>query len=77
MQHAIQVRHVPEALHRQLKMRAARQGKTLSEYLLGELRVIANRPTLDEVFERIRRREPVKLRSSIAQAVRAERESRR
>ena len=44
----IQVRNVPEDLHRQLKARAAGQGRTLSDYVLDELRVAANRPTMGE-----------------------------
>jgi plasmid stability protein len=44
----IQVRNVPEELHRQLKTRAAGQGRSLSDYVLDELRVAANRPTMGE-----------------------------
>jgi plasmid stability protein len=44
----IQVRNVPEDLHRQLKARAAGQGRSLSDYVLGELRVAAHRPTMGE-----------------------------
>jgi predicted nucleic acid-binding protein len=46
MAQMIQVRNVPEALHRGLKARAATMGMSLSDYLLGELREIAERPTL-------------------------------
>lgn len=42
----IQVRNVPEQLHRQLKARAAQEGRTLSDYVLDELRVAAGRPTM-------------------------------
>jgi len=42
----IQVRNVPEELHRQLKVRAAQEGRTLSDYVLDELRVAAGRPTM-------------------------------
>jgi plasmid stability protein len=44
----IQVRNVPEDLHRRLKARAAGQGRTLSDYVLDELRVAADRPTMSE-----------------------------
>ncbi len=44
----IQVRNVPEELHRQLKARAASQGRSLSDYVLDELRVAADRPTMGE-----------------------------
>jgi antitoxin FitA len=40
----IQIRNVPERLHRKLKSRAALEGKSLSDYLLAELRHVAERP---------------------------------
>ena len=45
---SIQIRNVPEQLHEQLKVRAARQGRSLSDYLLEELRVAADRPSMRE-----------------------------
>jgi plasmid stability protein len=72
----IQIRNVPDALHHSLKVRAAKAGMSLSEYLLGELRKIAERPTVDELWERISARESVTLSESAADAVRAEREAR-
>lgn len=72
----IQVRHVPDALHRKLKARAAEEGMSLSEYLLGELRRIAERPTRREILARIAADEPVDLPISAAKLVRAERDSR-
>jgi hypothetical protein len=48
----IQIRHVPEPLHRKLKARAALEGLALSDYLLREVRRVAERPTLDEIKER-------------------------
>ena len=44
----IQVRNVPEQLHRQLKIRAAQEGRTLSDYVLDELLVAAGRPTMTQ-----------------------------
>jgi len=44
----IQIRNVPEQLHKQLKVRAAQQGRTLSDYVLDELRVAAGRPTMSQ-----------------------------
>jgi antitoxin FitA len=76
MSHMIQVRNVPVTVHRTLKARAALAGMSLSEYLLGHLREIAERPTLDELRERLHRRAPVALRESAARAVRAERNAR-
>ena len=55
----IQVRNVPDSLHRGLKARAATIGMSLSDYLLMELREIADRPTLAEFRERLRARKPV------------------
>ena len=53
MKKMIQVRNVPENLHRSLKARAATAGMSLSDYLLAELREIAERPTLAEFRERL------------------------
>jgi antitoxin FitA len=52
----IQVRNVPDSLHRGLKARAAMAGMSLSDYLLSELREIAERPTLAEFRERLHKR---------------------
>lgn len=48
----IQIRNVPETLHSRLKSRAALAGMSLSDHLLGELRQVAERPTLDELGPR-------------------------
>jgi len=72
----IQIRNVPDGLHRTLKARAAMSGMSLSDYLLMELREIAERPTLAELQQRIESRAPVKLPVSAAVWVRAERDSR-
>ena len=77
MRKSIQVRHVPEAVHRALKARAARAGMSLSEYLLQELQRLASRPTFDELIDRIRLREATQVSEDPADAVRDERESRR
>lgn len=72
----IQIRNVPEALHRKMKARAAEAGMSLSDYLLADLRKAAERPTPDELRERLRLRPPVVLAEPAARAVRAEREAR-
>jgi len=69
----IQLRHVPDDLHRTLKARAALEGLSLSDYLLREVRRIAERPTLDELRRRLAGRVPVIARVSSTRAVRAER----
>jgi plasmid stability protein len=55
----IQIRNVPEDLHRSLKERAARDGTTLSDLILRELPRLAGRPSPEELLERIRNRDPV------------------
>jgi hypothetical protein len=72
----IQIRNVPDALHRTLKARAAMAGMSLSDYLQQELRLIAERPTIEEMRKRLRQRKPVILPISAAEMVRAERDSR-
>lgn len=61
MSKMIQIRNVPDDLHRTLKIRAAKAGMTLSGYLLSEIEQIAAKPTLAEMMERLRSREPVEL----------------
>lgn len=76
MSRMIQLRNVPEGLHRTLKARAAVAGMSLSDYLLAEIKEMAERPTLAELRERLHRRSPVASPVSAAEAVRLERESR-
>lgn len=52
----ILVRGVPDDVHAALARRAERRGQSLQQYLAGELARLAERPTLDEVLERIDRR---------------------
>ena len=59
MPRMIQLRHVPDDLHRRLKARAALEGVSLSELLLREARSVAERPTVAELRERLARRRPV------------------
>ncbi len=73
MEKNIQIRNVPEALHRTLKSRAALAGMSLSEYLLQEARKLAERPTLDELRQRLRQRRPVTGAIDAAALVREER----
>lgn len=71
----IQVRNVPEEIHRLLKIRAAQQGTSLSEYLLREILVHAARPTLEEALAAISREPEIKTTESAAEMIRAERDS--
>jgi len=70
----IQIRNVPEALHRRLKSRAALAGMSLSDYLLDEIRRVAERPTVDELRARLLNRTQPILSVPPAEAVRAERD---
>lgn len=72
----IQIRHVPDPLHRKLKARAALEGKSLSDYLLREIRRVAERPTMQEIMERLARLSPVNPRVPPAQVIRDERDGR-
>ena len=72
----IQLRHVPDDLHRTLKARAALEGLSLSDYLLQEVRRVAERPTLSELRQRLAQRTAVAPRVPPPRAVRAEREGR-
>ncbi len=70
----IQIRDVPETLHRRLKSRAALAGMSLSDYLLGEIRSVAERPTVEELRARLAQRSTVATSVSPAEAIRAERD---
>jgi len=71
----IQIRNVPEDLHRALKTRAARLGMSLSDYLLSEMEMVAEQPTLTEMLERLKGRKPVKVDESPATTIRRHRDA--
>jgi plasmid stability protein len=72
----IQIRNVPQRVHRQLKARAALAGMSMSEYILQELKKSLERPTREELLDRIAKTPESKLRPSPADVIRAERDSR-
>lgn len=73
----LQIRNVPDELHRRLKSRAALEGTSLSEYALAELRRSLERPTRAELLERVRARATTEADGgSAADAVRDERDAR-
>lgn len=74
MSKMIQIRNVPDSLHRKLKARAALEGMSLSDYLLAEIRRSAERPAMGELLERLRQRTPIALDVPPAEAVRDERD---
>jgi hypothetical protein len=70
---AIHIRSVPDALRRRLQSCAALAGKSLSDYLLDEIRFVAGRLTIEELLARLERESTTHLSISPAEAVRAER----
>lgn len=67
----VQIRNVPEDLHRRLRARAALEGMSVSDLLLRELENFLDRPGKREILDRIASREPVSLTESAVDAVRA------
>jgi len=76
MPRMIQIRNVPDSLHRTIKVRAAMAGMSLSDFLLAEIRILAERPTIAELRERLYRRPRLMAGVSAADAVRSERDAR-
>lgn len=72
----IQIRNVPDEVHRRLKARAAEEGISLSDLLLREAVRLVERPSRAALLERIRRRSSITPSEPIADAVRAERNAR-
>ena len=72
----VQIRNMPETLHRKLKARAAAAGVSLSDYLLQMARRDAEAPTLEEFRARLAKRKSIELPESPTQALREERDSR-
>jgi plasmid stability protein len=72
----IQIRNVPDSLHRELKSRAALAGMSLSDYLMNEIRLIAEQPTLEEMRARLSRQSAVTPSVSSAEIIRAQRDRR-
>ena len=72
----IQIRNVPDSLHRRLKARAALAGKSLSDYLLEEIAVAAELPTMEEMRARLASRDPVSPTPEPALVLRQERDRR-
>lgn len=75
MSRMIQIRNVPDSVHRTVKARAAEAGMTLSDYLLAEVERMAALPTREEMLTRLHSRGRVKLRTPAADIIRSERDS--
>ena len=71
----VQIRDVPEDVHRTLKARAAEAGQSLSEFLRTELEKVAAQPTWEELRRRIEAQTPVELPKSPAEYVREMRDA--
>jgi plasmid stability protein len=72
----VQIRNVPDEIHRRLKARAALAGLSISEYLLHDIERSLERPTRAELLDRLNRRSRVEPVEPVAAAVTAEREGR-
>lgn len=72
----IQVRNVPDDLHRKAKARAALEGLSLSAYLLRELERAVDRPSRRDLLDRLARLPPVKVEPDPAELIREERDAR-
>jgi plasmid stability protein len=73
MPKTLQVRNVPDEVHRRLKVRAAESGVSLSELLLPELEAIAELPTLEEMRRQLASRRPVEPDRPVAEMLAEER----
>ncbi len=71
----IQIRNVPEEIHRRLKVRAAIEGMSMSDYVLREIRKALNRPTRQEILERLQAKPLRRLRRNAAVLIRAARDA--
>ena len=76
MSKMIQVRNVPDRLHRELMRRAKSRGQALTDYIQELLEREIARPPAAEVFDRIEARKPVKLGRPASELIREERASR-
>ncbi len=72
----VQIRSVPQSLHRRLKARAALEGVSMSCYVLREIQKSLDRPTRQEILERLQATPVRRLKRSAAALIRAEREAR-
>ena len=76
MHKMIQIRNVPEPLHRKLKARAAMAGTSLSAYLLEQITAQASVPTPQELTARLERLEPITPREDVVEALQRARDER-
>ena len=72
----LQIRSIPEDFHRRLKARAAIEGVSMSEFVLREVRKALDRPTRQEMLDRLRAQPVRRLRRTAAAVVRLDRDAR-
>ena len=72
----IQIRNVPETLHRRLKVRAAMEGVSMSRFVLREIERALERPSRRDLLEAIRAQPEIELDPPPAEILREEREQR-
>ena len=76
MSKMIQIRDVPEPVHRTLKTRAAREGMSLSDFLKRELERTVELPSMREWLEQTQQIKPIASKRSAAQVIRDLRDTR-
>ncbi len=74
MNKPVQIRSLPEATHRKLKMKAAEQGLSISDYLRRLIAEDLEKPSWDEIRERMRTLPPIELAETSAAMIRRERD---
>jgi plasmid stability protein len=72
MSKMIQIRNVPDDVHKTLKVRAAVEGLSLSDYIKRDLEDLAKQATLEDVFARARTRARTRARARGGSGITAE-----
>ena len=72
----VQIRSLPESTHRKLKMKAAERGLSISDFLRRLIDEELEKPSWDEIRERVRKLPPIELAETSASIIRRERDSR-
>jgi antitoxin FitA len=72
----IQIRHVPEDVHRRLKEQARHAGMSLSDYLLREVTVLSRQMSWEELVDELDQNDPAPTGIDWAEVIREGREER-
>jgi plasmid stability protein len=75
MSKMVQIRNMPDSLHRTLKAKAALAGMSLSDFLLAEMRLVGERPSMEELRARVRSRTKFEGLTPAADVIREERDA--